>query len=469
MLLVKRPGAVPEAATIHYCDIGDHLSREQKLQILGRPQLDEIEWAKIEPNRQGDWTNQRSDEYLSLRPVAVIQSEKSMPSQTPFFQDSQLGVVTSRDAWIYNSSMQKLRELVERQVSFYNRQVDALKGTAETVTHDSKQFKWDNTSERRAKSGRRAEVNPLGFRSAIYRPFFRQGFYMDKVLNVHHPAFFPTPDTLNPSILVERGLRALGRPPAVIAVNTTPDIAIGAGASGLACQLLPRYAYSEPEDPKQGELLPAAPHRYDNIAGEILDAYRELYGESVTGDDIFAYVYGVLHSPEYRERYASDLAMMLPRIPEVATAEGFRGFSEAGQRLLDLHIGYEDAERYGLHEALKAGAPEGAERYRVQKMGWAGTAHARDKSAIVVNDWITLRGIPEQAHEYLVGPRSALEWLIDRYQVRTDKDSGVVNDPNDWGLEFGNPRYIVDLVKRIATVSVETMKIVSALPTLETA
>ena len=214
-------------------------------------------------------------------------------------------------------------------------------------------------------------------------------------------------------------------------------------------------------------MLPDEPSRRDNITDEALDAYRAKYGDWVSKNHIFSYVYGILHSPDYRQRYADDLAKLLPRIPEVATADAFRAFSETGQRLLDLHIGYETAAPYPLEERLASSAPDGPERYRVQKMRWGGPAKAPDHSMIVYNDWITLAGIPEEAHEYLVGPRSALEWLLDRYRVTTDKASGIVNDPNDWGAEIGNPRYIIDLVKRVATVSVETVAIVKALPPLE--
>ena len=216
-------------------------------------------------------------------------------------------------------------------------------------------------------------------------------------------------------------------------------------------------------------MLAEEPSRRDNITDDALNAYSARYGEWVTKDSIFAYVYGILHSPDYREQYANDLARMLPRIPEVSTADAFQAFSEAGQRLLDLHIGYEDAEPYPLEELLAPGAPDGPEHYRVQKMRWGGPTRTPDRSVIVYNDWITLAGIPDEAHEYVVGPRSALEWLLDRYRVTTDKDSGIVNDANDWGAEMGDPRYIVDLVKRVTTVSVETMSIVRALPPLEEA
>ena len=365
-------------------------------------------------------------------------------------------------------SGEKLRDLVEWQVAFYNGQVEALKSGTGTVERNPSQFKWDGAAERRAGSGLLAEVRPSGFRSAVYRPFFRQHYYMDRVLSnsvYHLPSIFPTPDTLNPTILVERGLPSLGSNPGILAVDAVPENKASAGA-GRLCQLLPRFTYRETSIGEQESLLPKELLPRDNINDEALDTYRARYGEWVTKDHIFSYVYGILHSPEYRERYAGDLAKLLPRIPEVATAEAFRAFSEAGQRLLDLHIGYEAAAPYPLEERLAPRAPAGPERYRVQKMRWAGTSKATDRSIIVYNDWITLAGIPDETHEYVVGPRSALEWLLDRYRVTTDKDSGIVNDPNDWGLEIGDPRYIIDLVKRVTTVSVETMAIVNALPPL---
>ena len=472
LLLVKRPGPVTEIASIHYHDIGSHLTREQKLETVDNAHFDEIEWIGITPNDQSDWVNKRSDKYLNLRPVAVIQSEDSIGSQPALFQQSSLGAATNRDAWVFNSSEKKLRSLVEGQVTFYNDQVKGLQSRAEVVARDPVLFKWDGTAEQRAGRGISAEVRPAGFRTAIYRPFFRQHFFMDRVLNnsvYQLPSIFPTPATANPVIIVERGLRAPGRAPAVLAVNNVTDGAAGAGPSGRACQVLPRYIFVGPTDTPQGGMLPVEPHWQDNISDGALDAYRNRYSQWVTKDQIFAYVYGILHSPDYRERYADDLAKLLPRIPEAATADAFRAFSEAGQRLLDLHIGYETAEPYTLKERLTPGAPNGPERYRVLKMRWGTSGNNTDHSVIVYNDWITLTGIPDEAHEYVVGPRSTLAWLLDRYQVKTDKESSIVNDPNDWGAEIGNPCYIIELVKRVTTVSVETMAIVRTLPPLEEA
>ena len=469
LLLIKRPGSVTEPAAIHYHDIGDYLTREQKLETVARAQLDEIDWTDFTPNEHGDWINQRSNHYPKLRPVAVIQSENAIPSLTPVFEQSSLGVLTARDTWVFNFSAEKLRELVERQVAFYDEQVEALKSGAETVARDPRRFKWDGAAEQRARRGFLAEVRPSGFRSAIYRPFSRQHYYMDRVLNnsvYQLPSIFPTPDTRNPSILVERGLPALGSNPGILAVDAVPENKASAGA-GRLCQLLPRYKYKEAPVGEQEPLLPNEPLTRDNITDEALDAYCARYGEWVTKNHVFAYVYGLLHSPDYRRRYAADLARLLPRIPEVATVEAFRAFSEAGQKLLDWHIDYEEAAPYPLEERLALGTPDEPDCYQVLKMRWGGSRKAPDRSMIVYNDWITLAGIPDEAHEYVVGPRSALAWLIDRYQVTTDNESGIVNDPNDWGAEIGYSKYIIDLVKRVTTVSVDTMAIVRALPPLE--
>lgn len=209
--------------------------------------------------------------------------------------------------------------------------------------------------------------------------------------------------------------------------------------------------------------------RIDNITDATLKQHRAWYGSEVTKDDVFAFVYGFLHSSDYRTRFAADLKRSLPRIPRIQAAD-YPAFREAGQRLLDLHIGYEDVEPYPL--AITGDQPSGpgsADRYewfRVKMLRWAAKGKDVDKSMIIYNPHITVAGIPEAAHRYMLGSRSALEWILDRYQVKTDKDSGIVNDPNDWSREVGNPRYILDLIAKVTAVSVDTMKIVDSLPSL---
>lgn len=200
----------------------------------------------------------------------------------------------------------------------------------------------------------------------------------------------------------------------------------------------------------------------DNITDAILAVYRDKFGQQVTKDEIFYYVYGVLHSEQYRTTFAADLKRMLPRIPLAAATSDFDAFVNAGRNLADLHVNYATVEPYPLHEQ----APLHGDQWevnRVVKMRWADKT---TKKALIYNGHITLGDIPAEAHRYMLGSRSALDWLIDRYQVKTDKDSGITNDPNDWCREHDEPRYIVDLVKRVTRVSVDTMRIVDSLPEL---
>lgn len=212
----------------------------------------------------------------------------------------------------------------------------------------------------------------------------------------------------------------------------------------------------------------------NNITDEVLTKFQAAYGSAVAKDDIFFYVYGLLHSSDYRETYAADLKKMLPRIPLVDDAQPF---IDAGCKLSELHLGYESVEPYPL-EGLDAQPADGQDPYAFYAVGdkkmrfgkpspeqkAAGQRH--DHSTIQYNGRITLSGIPEEAYRYMLGSRSAVEWIIDRYYIKTDKASGIVNDPNDWSKEVGDPRYIIDLLARIVTVSLETMRIVDALPPL---
>lgn len=476
LLLVKRPEEVSKPATISYRDIGDYLSREEKLKIVDQAQIKEMDWVRIAPNDSGDWINQRTDRFMALRPLASVEGQPT--GAPPIFGMSTNGLLSRRDAWVFNSSSPALHNTVERSVSFFNDQVAAfrppsgdarsrLQAAREHATRDSTRFQWDTNSEQRLARKQPIEPNASGYRVACYRPFFEQHLYLDPSLNSRVGAF--------PRLFRE----PTDRVPGIALANLSIDDSLGV----LATDKISAYHFAgadgrffpfrtsllaETNHPQRSLLANAAGYQ-GNIEIETLAAYRSRLGDDVETEQVFAYVYGVLQSPEYRDRYAADLARLLPRIPDPADRETFDAFSAVGQLLLDLHIGYQDVEPYPLDERVAGGAPPEPERYRVEKMRWAGPARNPDRSRIVYNDWLTLAGIPDEAHDYVIGPRSALGWLIDRYQVKTDKASGIVNDVNDWGLERGEPRYIVDLVKRIVTVSVETMRIVRGLPELREA
>ena len=306
----------------------------------------------------------------------------------------------------------------------------------------------------------------------VYRPFNKQAVYFARLLNHERgqqPKYFPVRDMNN------CGFYVVGpgndKPFTALMTDALPDLSFWGSGQG---QFFPRYTYAE----SSGDLFsqadgPSSPaDRYtgvDNITDATLASYRAAYGEAVTKDDIFYYVYGLLHSPDYRERFAADLKKMLPRIPQVPSVEDFRAFSDAGRALSELHIGYETVEPFALQEqwAATADGLDEYERFRVTKMKYGGKSGAWDKTTVKYNGWLTLTGIPEEAQRYMLGSRSALDWILERYQVKTDKASGIENNLNDWSREHGQPRYIRDLIGRIVTVSLETMKIVDSLPKLE--
>lgn len=203
--------------------------------------------------------------------------------------------------------------------------------------------------------------------------------------------------------------------------------------------------------------------RHDGISDAILAEARKQYGDdTISKEDIFFYVYGFLHSPEYRTQFDADLKKSLPRVPLVDRAEDFAAFRDAGHALAELHLHYEDQP-----------APEGvaiektADDFRVEKMRFAKIGKAKDKSVILYNEAITLRHIPLEVYDYVLNGRSAVEWIMDRYQVTTDKASGIRNDPNDWALEHDDPQYILQLLLSVMTVSLRTMDIVRRLPKID--
>lgn len=392
------------------------------------------------------------------------------------------GLATARDSWVYGFSRQNVLDSVSAMVTFFNSEVDRRKAAVSTGQKfkrdsDPAKMSWNRADTVKLERSEKLPSAAVVPRIGMYRPFQKQHVVFDRDLNdmvYKLNEVFPTPDVENVGIYYVGAGSAV--PFSVLMLDCMPDLHVtGAGSGG---QFFPRYTYRSvktdpsslfPEDGTLGvfdELdskLTAPPRpgfeRVDNITDEMLTDYRQSFGEGVSKDDIFFYVYGLLHSREYRVEFEADLKKMLPRIPKV---KAFKQFVEAGRALSELHIGYETAEPYPLTENA---APNTSPR--VMKMRYAKAGRQDNKTTIIVNEGITLTGIPEEAQEYVLGSRSALDWIIERYQVKTDKASGIVNDPNAWGDEHGNPRYIVDLVKRITTVSVETVRIVRSLPSID--
>lgn len=479
-LLVKRAGHTG-AGTINYRDIGDYLSREEKLDIVRDAQVAEIEWTLITPNEYGDWLGQRDPKYLSYPAIGGDDTGVNA------FEDYSRGLETNRDAWVYNSSRTALDANLARFLDTYEAErqrfaehaatqhIDRPSGadTTGVVTTDDTLIKWNRSLRDRLAKGRPLVRQAGHTATAMYRPFFAQHIDHSDGL-VYLPAvarrYFPTSAHDNLGFYVT-GVGS-DKEFSTIATRLVPDLALWGSSNG---QFFPRYRWEPVVGAEEGTLdLGSAPsddvvdgyRRIDNITDVILAHMRGQYGPEVTKDQIFYGIYGLLHSPEYRERYATELKQMLPRIPDLAPSAFFH-FAEAGKELFELHADYEEAEPYPLEVVGGEQLPglQDADYYWVQKMRFPkGLKAADEPTELIVNEHITLSGLPPEIYRYQLGSRSALEWIIRQHQVSTDKASGIVNDPNLWGIEHGNPRYIIDLIQKVATVSVRTQQIVAGLP-----
>ena len=315
-------------------------------------------------------------------------------------------------------------------------------------------------------------------RLSVYRPFIPSFLYFDKFWNLRQyqmTKIFPESKSKN-LVICSSGVDNL-----VICINQN---AKDAGQIALMTdhiadlhfngdtQCFPRWLPGEQSKAAEDTLDFGEPSEMPSgFSQEALPHFQAAYpGKPITEDDLFYYIYGILHSEDYRTRYANNLMKELPRIPRVATYEQFMAFVEAGQELARLHVHFEDVAPYaGVKiEYTKVGQPS----YRVTQMKWGkikgktGNA-AKDKTTLIYNDWITVKNIPLEAQEYVVNKKSALDWVVERACVSIDKASGIVNDFNDYAAEMGSERYPLDLFLKVITVSLETMKIVKALPKLE--
>jgi predicted helicase len=461
-VLVKKTGATGPAI-LQYTDVGDYLTREAKLARVAEARtFAGLSHLAIVPNDHGDWLSQRADDFGAFLPF-------SSAAETSIFGTYGPGLQSNRDAWVYNSSQQRLSEHMQVATDTYAKALDG------ESTNDPHLIKWSSSLSARLE--RRESIlfdsgRPV---TALYRPFERTFRYPD-IRWAHRPGIvprtFPTSSAANIGVVVTGVSSHAPFTPLMVDLEPNQHVVD-------TMQFFARWRYEKVDDTgmfevHEGEVVDGY-RRIDNITDEALAAFAAAYpGKSISKDDVFDYIYGLLHSPEYRETYAADLKRMLPRIP---FAKDFRAFADAGKQLAALHLGYETVKPYPL-EGLDVSGPGGEADYgffavRDRKMAFgkptaeqkaAGLRH--DRSVIQYNDRITLRGVPEEAYRYMLGSRSAIEWIIDRYWVKTDKTSGIVNDPNDWSREVGDPRYIVDLLARIVTVSLETIRVVDSLPPL---
>jgi predicted helicase len=443
-------------ARIFYARTDEFWRRGEKYKYLEETEhRGNVAWRELQPDAKHNWlTEGMRDEFEGFVPIGTKGAKASKGEATEsIFKLFSNGNDSGRDDWVYNFDSARLLENVKVFTATYNSEVDRWLRAGrpddvdDFVINDEKRIKWTRNAKRDLRRGRYVEITPTRVRYALYRPFTARFLYTGKIFNKEvalFPQIFPLPETEKENRII--GLTDAGseKPFMLLISNRTADLHLSGAGCGTQC--FPFYTYGEDGS-----------NRRENITDWALEKFRDNYKDkSISKWDIFHYVYGVLHHPVYRERYAANLKRELPRIPFVPKVEAFRGLAAAGARLAEIHVDYEAQPEYPLERIEN---PEAALDWRVEKMRLS-----KDKRSILYNDFLTLAGVPLEAFEYRLGNRSALEWVIDQYQVTTDKRSGITNDPN----RPEDPQYILRLLGQVIGVSLETVKIVNSLPDLDT-
>ena len=465
---------------ISYSSVGDGLTKKEKLDILNNVQdvsSPFIVWRMIEPNQYGDWLDSRSDLFSSYIPL-----RDDGKSKRSFFIISPPAVVTGRDFWVYNFSKMFLGKNMSCMIDFYNSQCVAYSKLSNSnisvedfIDTDMTKISWTRSLRNAVKKKKTFVYCPTNIRISAYRPFQKEYMYFSKDFNEAYGKninLFPYPSVNNKVICVS-GIG--GNDIAVLITNEITDFAfVKTGNGGTQC--FPLYWYEE-NNANITDLFcqeySGFTNKYirkDGISDWILSTVRKQFGYKITKEDIFYYVYGLLHSPEYRTAFATDLKKSLPRLPLVEKADDFWAFSKTGRELANLHLNYETIEPYKKCNILYSPFTNKGDRinYHVEKMRFGKIdSKTVDKSIIHYNNAITIENIPAEAYEYIVNGKSAIEWIMERYAITTDKKSGITNDPNDWAREHNDEKYIFNLLLRIINVSVQTVEFVKKLPKLK--
>lgn len=472
-LLVKNPNVKTEKATVHYHDIGDYLDREQKLKIVKQFKTfgnRKLELTTLQPNEHGDWLSVRNSAFNDFIPLDPM--KKGDLKTNSFFSTYAVGVNTGRDAWCYNFSYSALADKMEEMISFYNEEVAKFVELSaksknklvveEIIDTNANKISWTRSLRADVAKNVTHKFNPEDIKISGYRPFCKQYLYFNRAFNEAiglSPKYFPNSNLPN----------------IVACISPSPNDGLSLLISNKIANLhyngdtqcFPLYYYEENNATQRSLFDTDEGQQYirrDAISDFILERAKQQYGKSVTKEDIFYYVYGFLHSKEYREAFSNDLKKMLPRLPLVETVKDFWAFSKAGRQLAELHLNYETVPPLDQVLVMKSVGEDVS--YEVYKMRFPAN-HKHDKRDIIFNDKILVQNIPAKAYEYVVNGKSAIEWIMERYSVTTHKESGITNDPNDWAKEVGNPRYILDLLLSIIHVSVQTVDIVNALPKVD--
>lgn len=481
-ILVKNPRSNNnDKAKIYYRDIGDYLSRNDKLSIINNMiniSNSLMQWVTITPNEHGDWLNKRSEQFKNYIP---IEPEKKFNNNAKsIFNTFAIGLASNRDTWVYNFSKQVIEKNMVAMIDFYNQQLQSFQkdfisnpnlSVENSIDTDPTKISWTRSLRNSVKKGISYQYANTNIRTSIYRPFQKQYLYFAAEFNESiglSPKLFPTPECKNLVICVS-GIGS-NKDFSTLITDCIPCLDMVEKS-----QCFPLYWYDDSTayiadlfSSPQNEMDRYT--RRDGVTDWILSTAHKQYGYNVTKEDIFYYVYGILHSPEYRTTFAADLKKTLPRLPLVENVDDFWAFSRAGRELANLHLNYETIEPYNKCQIIFAPFTAKGDKmnYLVEKMRFAKIDNkTADKSIIYYNQAITIEGIPTEAYDYIINGKSAIEWIMDRYAVKTDPASLITNDPNDWAREHNDEKYIFNLLLRIINVSVQTMEIVRSLPKLK--
>ena len=410
-----------------------------------------VTWQELKPDKRHTWlTADLHNDFDSFIPMGSKAAKASKGNaEGTLFKTYSLGVVTNRDAWVYNFNSDVLTENLTQMMEHYNGQVFQWKQrhnreitVNDFIDTDDTKIKWTRSLKSNLKTGKLAEFSAANVRTSLYRPFTKSHLYFDRMMNecvYVFPSIFPTPETEKENRVI--CVPSLGSRNNFWCYLTSfvPNLLV---TSMDPNQCFPFYTYDED-----------GTNRRENITDWALAQFRAHYeDDTITKWDIFHYTYGLLHHPDYRERYQENLKRDLPHIP---FAEDFWTYAKAGTRLANLHINYESQPEYDKLNPIETLGMQ--VDLHVERMKFS-----KDKTQLTYNDFLTLEGIPLEVFEYRLGNRSALEWVVDQYRVKADKRSGIKNDPN----REEDAEYILRLIGQVITVSLETVDIVNGLPVL---
>ncbi|KOR32196.1 damage-inducible protein, partial [Achromatium sp. WMS3] len=470
-LLIKNPHK-SKPCTINFYDIGDYLSRADKLaKLKGFGSIANVPWQTIAPDKHGDWLQQRDDSF-----DAFIALGDKKHNTLQVFENYSLGVVTNRDAWCYNASKAKLATNMQNMIAFYNNEVQRFQHTFAKVDKKQREHQvkdFINTDPTKISWSSSLVANFTQFKTSIfyktkitksiYRPFHRQWLYYDEMFN-HRigqmPRIFPNATAENLVICVT-GIGARSGFSVFMSGNL-PDIQLIENG-----QCFPLYLYetTQKQQPTATDLFSQNqnhPGRKESITDAALKHFQIAYPQQqITKEDIFYYIYGILHCPQYQQKYTANLSKQLPRIPCIP--DHFHTFAQAGKDLAKLHVHYEQVPMY---QATITG--NNTQNYQVTKMRYGKQGKTKDLTQIHYNDHITISNIPKEAYDYIVNGKPAIDWIVERQGIKQDKASGIINDANDYATEtMHNPKYPLELLLRVITVSLETRKIIHTMPKIE--